>query len=351
MSSTTTTKASTTKATATAKKVASKKPATKKDLPPTVDLQMESLLTEMGFFYELEPGVLLTEFDRAASLRNQARTDPLDNDLAEGYATAMRNGSVFPALVAWEKSDKEPLIIVDGNHRYAALQKLGRGETDTYIIRNADPSKITILTMLANARHGKATSPKERLAQGVYMVDRGATIKEAAFILGIKDTLLTAEVNKGKADMRAIKVGIDRLKWDKLPGGIRARLNQIQTNEVFREMSKLTIDAKLSGEDFTQTIAQLQQMRGFQEQMDYVNSLREVFAHQIQPGGALDKPGHGRQGNSPQRVFRMMLGQARSIPSGDEIVQHMTEHDREELASQTEHAIQKLNQILELLRS
>ena len=71
--------------------------------------------------------------DQKDSLRNQARLGvSIQQDVVEEYATAMRNGAAFPALVGFQRSDGS-FILAGGNHRLAAAKSANRMTVDLYV--------------------------------------------------------------------------------------------------------------------------------------------------------------------------------------------------------------------------
>ena len=83
--------------------------------------ELEEYLDTKGVQYEFLGEVDVQRFDRAKSLKNQARVEPLDERRAEEYAEAMRLGAKFPPVIArggrLVAGVRAGMIMVDGDHR------------------------------------------------------------------------------------------------------------------------------------------------------------------------------------------------------------------------------------------
>ena len=84
---------------------------------------MRNLLAEAWFqsegqAFEYHEMVKLEEIDAAASLKNQARQEPILDQTVEKYILAMIDGNQFPALIGF--AGPRGYILNDGNQRLEA---------------------------------------------------------------------------------------------------------------------------------------------------------------------------------------------------------------------------------------
>lgn len=309
---------------------------------------IEKWLTDRGFSWEYRARMPLEEFDWEKSLRNQARLgNPLEDDVVERYKAALSNGDLFPGILAAEPK-KGGLLIADGNHRYAAHLAAKRA-IDAYVIMNATPQAITMLTFEANTKHGLPTSESERIHHALWLVDNGMTADDAAKRLGLKVHLLRSAANLNEAGRRADDAGIVRTDWDRLSTAAMLRLHQISTDEGFTEMAKLAISAKLSAADINAGVSEMAQLRSSRKQVEYVKALRDVYAERLQTGAVNSTKPHGRQARTPRQSLAMVLGQVSTLPSAATITERFTDDDKTEFASRVDEALERLTQIRKAL--
>lgn len=327
------------------------KRATARSTPSRSD-QLEKWLSDQGFTWNLVLGVPLADFDEEKSLHNQARVGhPINTATVTRYVTAMGNGDVFPAIIAADTGRQRDLyMIVDGNHRFQAAKEAGAKTIDAYIITGADPAGITMLTFRANTKHGLPTSTEDRIHQGLYMIDSGISAADAAMQLGIKVTQLRAAAALAAVDRRAVEAGISPQSWDRLSSGARTRLGQIPMDDVFAEMAKLAVDARLKTEDVNDAVGTINRLRTTAKQKAYVQELRGVHASALQTGGRLNQPGRGRQPTSGRTMLALALGQIDGLPGAESIAERMTEADRQAYLVKVEKSLRKLESIRDELK-
>jgi hypothetical protein len=319
---------------------------------PARDLRWEKILTDREFDWEFV-NYDMSQIDVKRSRENQARIGkPIDDELVNQYVIALENGDVFPAIVLAEGGNRKALV-VDGNHRDEAHRQAKETKIWAYVIKGAPQAAITLLTYEANAKHGKMTSEHERLVQAMHLIDGNVSAEEAARRLGLPVSKVRDHASMNRVDQRADEVGISRVQWDQLPAGTKKRLGQITTDEGFTAASKLALDAKLPTAAITKIVSDLNQpnMRSSSKQAAHVSQLRAVYRDTIQTGGDRSKAQQGRQGRPPRVVYGMALQQLDVLPSAAMITARMTESEKAEWARRTEGGIERLKNILAVLRS
>jgi hypothetical protein len=117
-------------------------------------------------FDELNDGALTASVETvcvaiSAIVRDEANQvrRALDDNLVKRYETAMRNDEAFPPVTVARVNDS--LVLVDGWHRLAAMERLGVSDTNVVIVRDCQPREIKWLAAEANLRHGKALTFRE----------------------------------------------------------------------------------------------------------------------------------------------------------------------------------------------
>lgn len=187
--------------------------------------------------------VAIDEISEDLSHRNQARiSQPLNEETVLMYATAYVAGDVFPPPVLYRDAIGH-LIVIDGNHRVAAMKLADKTHTDAYIVRDLGEAMIRILTFEANAKHGLPTSMEERVQQAQYLVALGVTIAEAARMLRIPERKVQ---NAAELDTATVRIRSITGKASKLPDSARRRLTHIRSDRVLAAAVQLAENAKLT---------------------------------------------------------------------------------------------------------
>lgn len=208
------------------------------------DELIEAMLDAAGVRWALAE-VALDDINEAASLRNQARlSEPLDPDTVERYTLDMRSGAVFPPVLARRVSARSKLVLLGGNHRYAAAKAAGRLSLPAYVVEVTDEALATRLMFEDNRRHGLAPNREERLQQALHLSETGWTVRDAAAAVGVPETTLATYRTIARASRRAAALGVgpmfDALGWEK-----RARLAQLN-DPVLVEATRLVASAGLT---------------------------------------------------------------------------------------------------------
>lgn len=327
-------------------------PARTKTEEPGRSPQVEKYLKDKGFDFEFREGIPLEEFDQEASLRNQARMrQPLDEATVKRYVDALDNGDIFPGIIAAMPSPKLGLLIADGNHRFEAHKRAGREGIDTYLILGARPQAITMLTFEANTKHGLPTSEADRIEQALWLMENNFTAEEAARQLGVSVNKVRAANSLAAVNRRANAARLNVAKWDRLPDAVKKRLFQVSTDEGFKALAELVIDANLRHEDVSRLVNELNGLRSSTKQVEYVQAQRLVFAHDVQTSGARDSLPPGRGIRTPRQIFGMALGQIGALPDPDQIVERIQDTEKQEFITRIDDAMGRLERIRDALKA
>lgn len=228
----------------------------------------EKWLQSHGMDFSLRE-VHITDIDREASHRNQARVGaPVNDDTVLLYATAMEKGDDFPAAVGYRRKDGKA-VVIDGNHRIAAADLRGMSSYPMYVIENPSDVQIRMLTYEANTKHGLPTGLDERVQQAMHLVHLGSKPEEAARMLGVPKNRLEGALRVTKADQRAADLQINK-RWVNLPKSIRIRLDSIQNDNVFHALSELTLTTGIKTQEMDKIIPRVRSKRTEKDQMAVV---------------------------------------------------------------------------------
>lgn len=236
------------------------------------DSTVEKHLDDRLVKWRYVENVPLSQVDERNSLRNQARFEPLHEDVVARYTEAMERGDEFPALVGAQKKDGD-YILTDGNHRYQAKKRSKAESVDIYVVTGS-PEVLQLLTFEANARHGMPPSIDERMRHAIYLIDNGASHESAAASTGLQKSQVTSAWASERADRRARSLGVTR-GWAKLTKSQRERLAGISTDAGFVEATKLVVDTRMSTLDTQRLANAMKPLRSDKAQIEAVEMMRE----------------------------------------------------------------------------
>jgi hypothetical protein len=238
------------------------------------DSVVEQHLEDRLVKWTYEESLSLGKFDENASLRNQARFDPLHEEAVMRYSEAMERGDRFPALVAY-KNTSGKYILIDGNHRFQAAKRNKYKDFDAYVV-DGSPDVIQVLTFEANARHGIPPSLEERTRHAIYLIDNGASIESAAGSTGLLVSTVNSAWGLERANRRARAVGVTR-GWNRLSKEQKGRLAGISTDAGFVAATNFAIDARLSSLETRKMTNEMRALRSDRAQVAAVEELKTQY--------------------------------------------------------------------------
>lgn len=284
---------------------------------PDVEQQLtEDYNVDWVFLSQVDP----KKFDVETSLHNQARHEALDDKTVKSYTEAVERGDAFPAVIAYRKVARGPLIVIDGNHRLAAHFATGT-PLDVYeVARDTDKKTLAVMTFAFNTRHGRPTSELERTTQAIYLVDNGAAIDAAAAAVNLSPRILKKALARNAADMRAKEVGLRDNEWDSLASAARQRLNNVSTDEGFKAASQLAYAAKLDTEEIFALVALLNSSKSSTKQVAIVKAQRDSMLERIQQAAAGLFTSADRRAMTPKSRIGMVIGQTLALPDDNNAI-------------------------------
>lgn len=265
------------------------------------DLKVEKHLGDRLVKWDYVETVPLNKIDEKQSLRNQARFEPLQQDLVARYVEAMERGDEFPALMA-ARTRSDTLVLLDGNHRYQAKKLSKADAVDVYVV-TATPEVLQVLTFESNSRHGMPPSIQERQRHAIYLIDNGASHEAAAASTGLLMSQARSAWNSERAERRARQLGVTR-GWNRLLKDQRERLAAISSDAGFQEAAKLVIDSKLSQAETRRLTQSMKTLRSDKAQVEQVALLRE----QIQEANNTEDSSSDQGRRDGRRVLIPHLG-------------------------------------------
>lgn len=95
----------------------------------------------------------------------QIREKSINPEVVKNYREAMRQETQFPPITVVPvepTDDSRGFILIDGWHRFRAMQELGIDHTDANVIIEADPNRYQWLAAQGNRTHGLSLTRKDK---------------------------------------------------------------------------------------------------------------------------------------------------------------------------------------------
>ena len=269
--------------------------------------QTERWLTDLEVEWTLVDPLDLARVDARASLRNQARDVPIDDETVERYADDMRGGDVFPPIIVREKN--AGYVVLSGNHRWKATVA-AKATIAAYVVRCDDETALRI-SYEDNRRHGRGLDLTERVRQAQHLVALGYTQAAAARVVGITQSRLSRATLAAEFETRCIAVGA-------APGAlaetVKSRLMNVRADPVFAETVRLVADAALPADDVYRIVSAVNAARS------EAAALELVATERLNAGGRIERRKTGanvaRSGETPRTKLLRVLTELQLIQPG-----------------------------------
>jgi hypothetical protein len=272
----------------------------------------ERWFAELGVTHTYEPVIDLDLIDDQASLRNQARFEPIHPDVVDRYAEDMRRGDTFPPVIARRRRNGQ-LIILGGNHRVAAARE-ARTPLSAWVVECSDEMALRIC-LEDNRRHGLPPSDTERIAQAIHLIALGWTQQAAAAVVGVHPNKVSRARGEAAAGERVRTLHI-KGDWDGLPSSSKSRLSALRSDPVFAAATQLVLDAGVNAEGVYELVTKLNSMRSDNDALEVVAADRVKLAEQID-GKKTGRTTTVRQPPSPRAQLLDALTRIRFIDPHD----------------------------------
>lgn len=306
------------------------------------DAKIEDYLISKGVTWAFRPGIAPAGFDAEKSLRNQARFVPVDENRVDSYAEAMRRGDKFPPVIA---HGSRLLVMADGNHRLQAALKSHK-PLDVYDITGADSTLIVQIGYESNTKHGWPTSEAERIQQALWLIDNGASARNAAAALVVPHAAVIKASATRTTDQRFRAAGIPALSIEKLNERLKVRLAQVVTDEGFVALVDLAVRASLGHHEVMRLVTEINEFSSAARQVAYVQQQADMLQDAIAAagGGVITRKPQG-----PKSKIGIAMGQIDNLPDMETILAAYQGAERDEAAKRMRAAARRLNDIAKQL--
>jgi hypothetical protein len=245
---------------------------------PARSPQVEQMLKSRGIDFEFEPNFAISEIREAEEAQVRRVEHRAPKEQVTKYATAMKHGATFPAIVINEAFEK-----VDGNTRLEAKRKNGAETIAAYIIFGVSALDARSLSVELNQSNGLQMTEDEirNFIAGAIKEGQHPEIRALARMTGVRELKINRWIAETQFLERAETAGIAEHLVGVLPASTRAALQAIRLSSVFVALTTLAAEAKLPANDVKKLVARVNGAASEQEALDIVQSERDARADDI----------------------------------------------------------------------
>lgn len=209
---------------------------------PAVSQQIEQMLKTRNIDYEFEANVQIAEIRDAEGNQVRLTEHRAPKEQVAKYATAMKHGASFPAIVLNDRLEK-----IDGNTRLEARIKNGDDTIAAYICHGLTPLDARSLSVELNQSNGLAMTDEEirRFIDGAVKEGQQPEIRALARMTGVRETKITRWIAETQFTARAKREDIDDRHINALPATTRSALQAVRLAAVFRALTILAAEARI----------------------------------------------------------------------------------------------------------
>lgn len=279
------------------RKVTTMSPRNSRTTHPATSQQVEAKLDERRIDWEFQPNVKIGEIREVEGMQVRRIDHRAPRDQVARYATAMKHGAVFPAIVLNDRLER-----IDGNTRLEATEKNGSDTIPAYILHGVTTLEARSLSVELNQANGLAMTEDEIRQFIVDAVQEGETpeVKALARMTGTRETKISKWIAETRFLNRAQEVGIDDRFIEALPSSTRAALDVARLKPVFEKLTLLAAEARIPANDVKKIVAKVNGAPSQAEALDIVAAEREDRAEELRAVASGFKPRERKSAGSAQ---------------------------------------------------
>jgi ParB-like chromosome segregation protein Spo0J len=266
---------------------------------PAISQQVEQMLAARNIDYDFEPNVRIDEVRDAEGNQVRFREHRATKDQVQKYATAMKHGATFPAIVL---NDAHELI--DGNTRRAAALKNGADTIAAYICHGTTPLENRSLSVELNQSNGQSLTDAEirTFIERAVLDGQHPEIKTLSRMTGVRETKIARWIAETEFRSRATREGITDAHVEVLPDSTRAALNVTRLAPVFKELTTLAAEARMPANDVKKVVTAVNSASSEAEALAIVGAERQSRVSELRAVASGFKPREHRSKGSAQHV-------------------------------------------------
>ncbi len=266
---------------------------------PAISPQVEQMLSARSIDYDFEPNFRVSEIRDAEGNQVRFREHRATKDQVQKYATAMKHGATFPAIVLNDAGE-----LIDGNTRRAAAQKNGYDTIAAYICHSTTPLENRSLSVELNQSNGQSMTDGEIRAfiERAILDGQQPEIKTLSRMTGVRETKIGRWIAETQFRSRATNEGIPNPHVEVLPDSTRAALNATRLAPVFKDLTTLAAEARMPANDVKKVVTAVNSASSEAEALAIVEAERRSRSSELRAVASGFKPREHRSKGSAQHI-------------------------------------------------
>ncbi|MCW3101467.1 MAG: hypothetical protein JWL77_7085 [Chthonomonadaceae bacterium] len=245
---------------------------------PARSPQVEAMFKSRAIDFEFEANLAIADIREADGFQVRFVENRAPKDQVDKYATAMKHGATFPAIVVNEHFEK-----IDGNTRLQARTKNGDETIAAYILYGVTALDARSLSVELNQSNGLAMTDTEirHFIEGAVSEGQHPEIRSLARMTGVRETKIARWIAEAEFLQRADEAAIAERHVRALPASTRATLQATRLQAVFESLTVLSAEAKLPTAQVKRLVAQVNGAPSEQVALEIVSNERAARADEI----------------------------------------------------------------------
>jgi hypothetical protein len=305
---------------------------------PATSQQVEQKLDARHIDYEFEPNLKTDDIREVEGIQVRQISHRAPKDMTQRYATAMRHGAPFPAIVVNDANE-----LVDGNTRLAAKRRNGEDTIAAYRCHNLSALDARSLSVELNQSNGLAMTEKEIRGFIVGILESGSQpeVKTLARMTGVRDTKIQRWINEARFSSRAAGTGIPETLTQALPDSSRAALHGVKLEPVFKDLTELAAEARVPAQEVKRLVSSVNAASSEADAAEIVAAERRERVEAIKAFAAGVKPRARASKGSAQHVGGLIRFTAEDLLDVDEDKQYESYLRLKELRDRLQQVVQR----------
>lgn len=254
---------------------------------PSMSPQIEQMLGARGIDWEFEANMRIADIRHSEEAQVRLTEHQAPKDQVLKYATALKHGATFPAIVLNDGFAK-----IDGNTRLAACIKNGNETIPAYICHGVSALEARSLSVELNQSNGLAMTDEEirDFIVGAVREGQHPEIKALSRMTGLRDNKIARWIAEAEFGTRAKRDGIGDQTIESLPSSTRSALQVTRLAPVFRELTVLAAESRMTAAQVKKIVAAVNGASSEADALAIVAAERESRSDDIRARAAGFKP-------------------------------------------------------------
>lgn len=235
------------------------------------DTRIEALLTEWNLPWDLDQAYPLARLKIENAVQIRVPENRAPSKTVEQYITHMRHGAIFPPIVIGMNA-----LLVDGNTRVLACEKLGRRTFPAYKVKFPHLGLAKILAAALNQLGGDRLTEAEIVIAAEAMMREGFADEAIARVLGRSASHIRNLRRSRLFDETVTRLGLTEVAAQ-VPIPIQRALTGIQHDQPFEAALRAVATAKPAAKAVTKLLEGIEKTRSDADALALITTEHEKW--------------------------------------------------------------------------